>query len=79
MPVSVSGVRLFVDVANFGLVPDGDAMREKPTLLMPHGGPGRDHAGVTEALPVFDFAARSLDEPGSTSSKTAPVPRAGLR
>ncbi|KMO11840.1 alpha/beta fold hydrolase [Methylobacterium indicum] len=45
MFVSVNGVRLFVDVENAGLVPEGDAMREKPTLLLLHGGPGFDHSG----------------------------------
>ncbi len=50
MLVPVNGVRLFVDVANFGLVPDGDGMREKPTLLMLHGGPGFDHVGFKEAF-----------------------------
>ncbi|HEX2013380.1 MAG TPA: alpha/beta hydrolase [Roseateles sp.] len=39
------GVRLFVDVEGPGLVPDGPAMREKPTLICMHGGPGFDHSG----------------------------------
>ncbi|WP_349742498.1 alpha/beta fold hydrolase [Roseateles cavernae] len=38
------GVRLFVDVEGPGLVPDGPAMREKPTLICMHGGPGFDHS-----------------------------------
>lgn len=38
------GVRLFVDVEGPGLVPDGGLMREKPTLICMHGGPGFDHA-----------------------------------
>lgn len=38
------GVRLFVDVEGPGLVPDGPVMREKPTLICMHGGPGFDHA-----------------------------------
>jgi pimeloyl-ACP methyl ester carboxylesterase len=38
------GVRLFVDVDGAGLVPDGPAMREKPTLILLHGGPGFDHS-----------------------------------
>jgi proline iminopeptidase len=39
------GVRLFVDVEGASLVPDGPTMREKPTLLLLHGGPGWDHSG----------------------------------
>jgi hypothetical protein len=34
------GVRLYVDVEGPGLVPDGATMREKPTLICMHGGPG---------------------------------------
>ncbi|KMO13814.1 alpha/beta fold hydrolase [Methylobacterium platani] len=44
MFVAVNGVRLFVDVENAGLVPDGGTMREKPPLLLLHGGPGFDHS-----------------------------------
>jgi proline iminopeptidase len=44
MRVVVNGVRLFFDVEGAGLVPDGAAMREKPTLLLLHGGPGLDHS-----------------------------------
>lgn len=39
MHVSVNGVRLFFDVEGAKLVPDGPAMRERPTLLLLHGGP----------------------------------------
>lgn len=38
------GIRLFVDVEGAGLVPDGPRMRQKPTLLLMHGGPGMDHS-----------------------------------
>jgi pimeloyl-ACP methyl ester carboxylesterase len=38
------GVRLFVDIDGCGLVPDGPAMREKPVLILLHGGPGFDHS-----------------------------------
>ncbi|MFN6994614.1 MAG: prolyl aminopeptidase, partial [Aquincola tertiaricarbonis] len=34
------GVRLFVDIEGPGLVPDGAGWREKPTLILLHGGPG---------------------------------------
>ena len=44
------GVRLFVDVDGFGLVPEGPALREKPTLLLLHGGPGFDHSGFKPAF-----------------------------
>lgn len=39
----VNDVRLFVDVANLGLIPDCHGMRQKPTVLMLHGAPGFDH------------------------------------
>jgi proline iminopeptidase len=45
-----AGVRLFVDIDGFGLVPEGPAMREKPTLLLLHGGPGFDHTGFKPAF-----------------------------
>ncbi len=44
MHVSVNGVRLFFDVEGTKLVPDGPVMRQKPTLLLLHGGPGADHS-----------------------------------
>ncbi|MEM9012227.1 MAG: alpha/beta hydrolase [Pseudomonadota bacterium] len=44
MFVSVNGARLYFDVEGAGLVPDGPAMRERPTLLLLHGGPGADHS-----------------------------------
>jgi pimeloyl-ACP methyl ester carboxylesterase len=39
------GVRLFVDVEGPSLVPDGPRLRERPTLVLLHGGPGYDHSG----------------------------------
>ena len=47
-------VRLFVDIEGCGLVPDGPGMREKPTLLLLHGGPGYDHSGFK---PIFSRLA----------------------
>jgi proline iminopeptidase len=44
------GVRLFVDVEGPSLVPDGPRMREKPTLILLHGGPGYDHSGFKPAF-----------------------------
>jgi len=44
MHVLVNGVRLFLDVEGASLVPDGPTMRQKPTLVLLHGGPGFDHS-----------------------------------
>jgi proline iminopeptidase len=44
------GVRLFVDIEGASLEADGATMREKPTLLLLHGGPGFDHAGFKPAF-----------------------------
>jgi len=38
------GVRLYFDVEGTQFVPDGPVLREKPTLLLLHGGPGFDHS-----------------------------------
>ncbi len=44
MHVLVNGIKMFVDIEGAGLVPDGPLMREKPTLILLHGGPGADHS-----------------------------------
>ena len=43
MRVRVGGVRLFFDVDGPKLVPEGPWMRERPTVLLLHPGPGFDH------------------------------------
>jgi pimeloyl-ACP methyl ester carboxylesterase len=44
MYITVNNTRLFFDVDGAKVVPDGPAMREKPTLVLLHGGPGADHS-----------------------------------
>ena len=44
MRIPINGVRLYVDIEGSGLVPDGPVLREKPTLILLHGGPGADHS-----------------------------------
>ncbi len=44
MRVNVGDVSLYFDVEGAGLVPDGPAMNERPTVLLLHGGPGFDHS-----------------------------------
>lgn len=50
MQVRVADVRLYVDVAGMGLVPDGPVMRERPVVLCLHGGPGFDHSTLKPYL-----------------------------
>lgn len=45
MHVTVTGARLWFDVDGLALVPDGPRMRERPTVVLVHGGPGSyDHS-----------------------------------
>lgn len=44
MKIEINGVRLFFDVDGEKLAVNKDAMKEKPTLLLLHGGPGFDHS-----------------------------------
>lgn len=45
MQVDVNGTTLWFDVDGPALVPDGTAMRERPTIVLLHGGPGGyDHS-----------------------------------
>lgn len=79
MFVSVNGVRLFVDVENAGLVPDGGTMREKPALLLLHGGPGFDHSafkprfsGLSDVAQVvyYDHRGNGRSEDGDRAAWT---------
>jgi proline-specific peptidase len=51
MFVRLGEQRIFFDVLGSKLAIDGPAMREKPTLIVLHGGPGFDHTGQR---PDFD-------------------------
>ncbi|MEY2424215.1 MAG: hypothetical protein QOI95_4282 [Acidimicrobiaceae bacterium] len=44
MRVRVGDINLWFDVEGSGLVADGPTMRERPTVLLLHGGPGFDHS-----------------------------------
>src|SRR5262245_2080427 len=74
MRVSVNGVRLFFDVEGGSLVPDGPVMREKPTLLLLHGGPGLDHSIYKPALSTLSDVAQVifLDHRGNGRSEAGP-------
>jgi pimeloyl-ACP methyl ester carboxylesterase len=75
MHALVNGVRLFFDVEGTKLVPDGPAMREKPTLLMLHGGPGSDHSIYRPAYSALADIAQIiyLDHRGNGRSEDGPI------
>jgi proline iminopeptidase len=74
MHVLVNGVRLFFDVEGGKLVPDGPLMRERPTLLMLHGGPGFDHSLYKPAYSALTDIAQViyLDHRGNGRSDAGP-------
>jgi proline iminopeptidase len=50
MRVQVGDVKLFFDVEGSKLRPDGAKMREVPTVVLLHGGPGFDHSNFKPAF-----------------------------
>ena len=74
MRVMVNGVRLFVDVEGAALVPEGPAMRARPTLILLHGGPGNDHVGFKPWFSRFTDVAQVvyLDHRGNGRSEDGP-------
>jgi pimeloyl-ACP methyl ester carboxylesterase len=74
MHVLVNGVRLFFDVEGARLVPDGPAMREKPALILLHGGPGMDHSGYKPRFSQLADIAQVvyLDHRGNGRSDAGP-------
>ncbi len=74
MRILVNGVRLFFDVEGASLVPDGPVMREKPTVLLLHGGPGFDHSIYKPAYSSLVDCAQViyLDHRGNGRSNGGP-------
>jgi pimeloyl-ACP methyl ester carboxylesterase len=74
MYLRVNGVRLFFDVEGTKFVPDGPVMREKPTLLLLHGGPGADHSTFRPAYSTLSDIAQIvyLDHRGNGRSEDGP-------
>jgi hypothetical protein len=55
--VSIGDVRIYFDVVGMALVPDVPRMRERPVLLVLHGGPAFDHTVNKNLLaPLQDVA-----------------------
>jgi pimeloyl-ACP methyl ester carboxylesterase len=74
MRVLVNSVRLYFDVEGAGLVTDGATMREKPTLILLHGGPGMDHTGYKPRFSQLADLAQVvyLDQRGNGRSDAGP-------
>src|SRR4051794_6210482 len=74
MHVHVNGVRLFFDVEGAKFALDGPVMREKPTLLLLHGGPGADHSTFRPAYSALADIAQIvyLDHRGNGRSEDGP-------
>jgi pimeloyl-ACP methyl ester carboxylesterase len=72
MDVEVNGTRLWFDVEGAGLVVDGSTMRERPTVVLLHGGPGSfDHSYFKPDFVRLADAAQIvyLDLPGHGRSE----------
>src|SRR6202171_4863266 len=77
MHVFINGVRLFFDVEGAKLVPDGPAMREKPTLLLLHGGPGFDHSIYKPAYSALADVAQIIYLVPRGNGRSEDDPQAG--
>src|SRR5205807_1707515 len=63
MRVQVGDTRIFFEVIGTKLVPEGPTMRERPTMLLLHGGPGFDHSVLATTLaPLADVAQLVLPD-----------------
>jgi proline iminopeptidase len=70
-----AGVHLYFDVDGCGLVPDGNTMREKPTLIVMHGGPGFDHSGFKPAFSQLADIAQVVYYDHRGHGRSDPRPR----
>ena len=75
MRLAINGTELWFDVDGSALVPDGDAMRERPVVVALHGGPGLDHAYLKPDLGRLVAAAQLvyLDLRGQGRSGRPPL------
>jgi len=74
------GVRLFVDVDGMGWIPRQQALVQRPTLLLLHGGPGLDHSGFKLGLSDLRDVAQVVmyDHRGQGRSDARPPDEWGL-
>ncbi len=74
MRIEVNGVRLFFEVEGTRFIPDGRVMRQRPTLILLHGGPGFDHSSFRPAFSRYADIAQViyLDHRGNGRSDHEP-------
>jgi proline iminopeptidase len=74
MRAEVNGARIFFDVVGAKSVPDGPVMREKPTFIVMHGGPGLDHSSLRPAFDQYADVAQVvyIDHRGNGRSEREP-------
>jgi pimeloyl-ACP methyl ester carboxylesterase len=72
--------RLFVDIDGAGLVPHGRVMRQKPSLILLHGGPGFDHASFKPTFSALADLAQVVyfDHRGHGRSDPRPLQECNL-
>src|SRR4051794_16811853 len=72
MRIKVGDVVLYFDVDGTALAPQGDAMIERPTMLLLHGGPGAGHSLFKPEFAALTDVAQIiyLDQRGSGRSDT---------
>src|SRR5665213_1989128 len=80
MRVLVGDTHLFFDVEGAKYVPDGPVLRERPTVLLLHGGPGFDHSSYKPAYSTLSALAQIvyLDHRGHGRSDPAPASQMNL-
>src|SRR6516162_1674000 len=80
MYIRVNDLKLFFDVEGAKLRADGAVMREVPTLLLLHGGPGFDHSGFKPAFTEMAACAQViyLDLRGHGRSDAGPTKKWSL-
>jgi pimeloyl-ACP methyl ester carboxylesterase len=80
MKVAIDGTRLFVDLDGPALVPDGPAMRQRPTMILVHPGPGFDHSVWKVYLgPELATAAQVLYLDLRGHGRSDPIDREDMR
>jgi pimeloyl-ACP methyl ester carboxylesterase len=74
MRIQVNNIHLFFDVEGPALRVSGNAMREAPTVVLLHGGPGADHSGYKPDFSALTDVAQViyLDHRGNGRSDDGP-------